>query len=401
MNTQGCPVRKLVPPDETSGPDLELVDTADGPRLLVRDFETARRVLRSETARQAGFGAETIRRSADRMRPPILYLHGAEHREQRKAAARLFAPVVIEGYRPMMEALAGRLVAELRPDRSTDLSRLSLRMAVEVAAQVVGLTNSSLSGMTRRLNVFFAGDPLWTKRTLPGLYAAVRSQVATFAFYRLDVRPAITARRAAPADAGDDVISQLLQAGFSDLEILTECITYGAAGMVTTREFITAAAWHLVDDPALLEQYRAADRAERVALLAEALRLEPVVGHLYRRVTEPIEVGVNGASRTVAPDTLIDLHLRSINADAQAVGDQSTALCPGRELGRGVPASMLAFGDGPHKCPGGPLALMETEIFLSALLARDVVADGPPRIRWNPTTEGYDLDRFRLRLAPH
>lgn len=27
-------------------------------------------------------------------------------------------------------------------------------------------------------------------------------------------------------------------------EILAECITYGAAGMVTTREFIAVVAWH-------------------------------------------------------------------------------------------------------------------------------------------------------------
>jgi cytochrome P450 len=48
-----------------------------------------------------------------------------------------------------------------------------------------------------------------------------------------------------------DVISQLLQQGFNDLEILTEALTYGAAGMATTREFVTLAAWHLLDEPDL------------------------------------------------------------------------------------------------------------------------------------------------------
>lgn len=392
----GCPVRKLAPPEENAGPDLEMVEGPDGPRLVVRGFEAARTVLRSETVRQAGFGAETIGRSADRMRPPILYLHGSEHREQRKAAARLFAPAVIEGYRPMMEELAGRLVAELREDRGTDLSRLSLRMAVEVAARTVGLTNSSLSGMTRRLNTFFAGDPLWTRRTLPALAAAVRSQAATFAFFNLDVKPAIRARRREPQE---DVISQLIAAGFSDLEILTECVTYGAAGMVTTREFITAAAWHLLDAADLLQRYRSAEGADRIALLAETLRLEPVVGHLYRRTEEAVELAGNGTTRTVPAGTMIDLHLRPINADPSAVGPDGTGLCPGRELRRGVPASMMSFGDGAHKCPGGPLALMETEVFLSALFAREVSAAGPPRVRWNPVTEGYDLDRFMIRVS--
>jgi cytochrome P450 len=41
------------------------------------------------------------------------------------------------------------------------------------------------------------------------------------------------------------VVSQLLSLGFRDLEILTECLTYAAAGMVTTRELIGVAGWHL------------------------------------------------------------------------------------------------------------------------------------------------------------
>ena len=47
------------------------------------------------------------------------------------------------------------------------------------------------------------------------------------------------------------MISQLLQQGFDDLEILTEALTYAAAGMATTREFVTVAAWHLLDEPDL------------------------------------------------------------------------------------------------------------------------------------------------------
>ena len=31
--------------------------------------------------------------------------------------------------------------------------------------------------------------------------------------------------------------------------------------------------------------------------------------------------------------------------------------------------------------------------------ALDLVAEGPPRVRWNPVSQGYDLDRFRVRLG--
>ena len=30
--------------------------------------------------------------------------------------------------------------------------------------------------------------------------------------------------------------------------------------------------------------------------------------------------------------------------------------------------------------------------------ALDIVADGPPRVRWNPVSQGYDLDHFMVRL---
>ena len=80
------------------------------------------------------------------------------------------------------------------------------------------------------------------------------------------------------------------------------------------------------------------------------------------------------------------------------VGENPELLCPGRELPAAVPPTLLSFGDGHHRCPGGPLAILETDIFLHRLLTHDVVAASPPRVRWNPVSQGYDLDRFMVRL---
>lgn len=393
--TPGCPVRKLDPDRPSSAPDLatlglETVDEPGGTRWRVRSFEVARQILRqADGTRQAGFGGDQIH--GGMMRPPILYQEGAPHRQQRKASARLFAPKITEGYRPMMETLSDELVGRLRRDRSVDLTSLAMLMAVRVTAQVVGLTNSSLSGMSRRLNIFFVGDPLTVDRSPIGLARTARRATAVTRFLYQDVKPAIRARRRQPQD---DVISQLLEQGFTDTEILTECLTYGAAGMVTTREFITMAAWHLLDDPPLLARFRDGDLAARTAILNETLRLEPVVGHLLRRTEQPIEVtGV-----TIPAGALVDLDLRAVNADPATVGADPDRLCPGRDLPAGVPASVMSFGDGHHRCPGGPIAIMQSEVFLSALLRRDVVAAGPPEVRWNAVSMGYELDRFLIRI---
>ncbi|MGW6128919.1 cytochrome P450 [Cellulomonas sp. NPDC055163] len=334
------------------------------------------------------------------MRPPILYLEGQEHHTQRRAAARLFAPKVTEDYRDLMEEVSERLVGSIGTRRPVDLSRLSLLMAVHVAGRVIGLTSSSVRGQSRRLDAFFAGDSTEKVTDLGSLVRSLRRSSALARFHWFDVRPAVRAHRrraAAGAPGQDDVISQLVEQGFSDLDILTECVTYGAAGMATTREFITVAAWHLLDDPPLLARYRAAGRDERLAVLDETLRLEPVVGHLYRRTTAPLTLAGPDGPVDLPEGTLIDLDLRAVNAEHAVVGDDPLGLCPGRDLPRGVPATLMSFGDGHHRCPGAPLAIMETEVFVTALLRRDVVADGPPHVRWNEVTQGYDLDRFLVR----
>ena len=396
--TSGCPARKLVPQGEPAGPAVEHVDDAAGDRWVVRSFTVARDVLRaSEGVRQAGFGADQVHRAEQRMRPPVLYLEGAAHRDQRRAAARFFAPKVTEGYRGFMQALSDELVSRLRTDVAVDLSQLSLRLAVQVAAQVIGLTSSPVTGMTRRLDAFFAGSGTAPGRGPLARVRALRRQTDLLRFFYLDVKPAIRARRRQPRE---DVISQLLEQGFSDLDILTECVTYGAAGMATTREFITVAAWHLLDQPALLQRYREAETAERLAILEETLRLEPVVGHLYRRTTSPLTLAAPDGPQELPAGTLVDLDIRAVNADPSVVGDEPLGLCPSRQLPRTVPTTVLSFGDGHHKCPGGSLAVMETEVFLTTLFTRDVVAQGSPKICWNAVTAGYDLDGFLVSLRP-
>lgn len=394
--TVACPVRKLSPPGTEAGPALERVDGGDEPVWVVRSFELARRILREPDAtRQAGFGADQVFR-AQAMRPPILYLEGDQHRLQRRAAARFFAPVVIEGYRPMMEDLADQLVGRLRADRATDLTRLAMRMAVQVAARVIGLTDSSVAGMSRRLGAFFASNPLSAGRGPAARVRGVLGGARTAHFYAADVRPSIRTRR---RHAREDIISQLIGLGFSDVEILTECVTYAAAGMATTRELMSAAAWHLIDDPALLGRYRSGDVARRRQLLEELLRVEPVVGYLRRRTTRAYAVDGPDGPVEIAAGALVDLRLRVVNADPAVAGEDGTSVCPGRTVPSSVPRAVMSFGDGHHRCPGGPLAVMETEVLLSRLFDRDVVADHPPHVHWNPVSQGYDLSRFPIRLA--
>lgn len=408
-NPRSCPVphervghQKTNPLVELSSPAV--VCDAEG-TWHIRGFEEARTILRSKDTRQAGFQADQITSMPGLYNKPILYQEGKTHQQQRKQTAQFFTPkTVSSSYRVFIEDLSDRLVERIRHGRTVDLSRLSLVLAVQVAARVVGLTNSRVPGMEKRLDVFFQetaeaeamkGQGRWEKR-LRQLRSIMR-QRHMLTFFFLDVQPAIEARKRHPEQ---DVISHLLEQNYSAPEILTECVTYGAAGMVTTREFISLAAWHLLEQPELRARYLVAPEEERFEILHEALRLEPVVGHLYRRATAPIELESQGRRYTIPTDALIHLHVYAANADESVVGEEPLALCPGRSIqGERIPSMLMSFGDGAHRCPGSYLAIQETDIFLQRLLALDNLRiERPPTLTWNEISTGYELRNFQVTL---
>lgn len=363
----------------------------------VRGYEQARTILRSTDTRQAGFRAELVGRMPRKANLPILFLDGKPHHEQRKQTARFFTPrAVSENYRHLMEAFADRMIRELQRRKSADLSQLSMKLAVRVAAEVVGLTNSRLPGMDRRLDAFFNNTEIKRSRSPRALLHMARTQARIAAFFYLDVKPAIEARRKQPRE---DVISHLLAHNYSDAEILTECITYGAAGMATTREFISIAAWHMLEQPELRERYLAGDEDERQQILQELLRLEPVVGHLYRRATADIDLNAGDTSITVPQGSLIDLHIYAINADESIVGEHPLAICPQRDLPERVGPAMMGFGDGHHRCPGAYIALQESDIFLQRLLRLPrLEIRQKPSVSWNPLVAAYEVRQFMLAV---
>jgi cytochrome P450 len=379
--------------DPTSAP---IERDAQG-RWHVRGFEEARAVLRSGDTKQAGFNAEFLDRMPG-MNQPILYLEGKAHQQQRKQTARFFTPKTVStSYRQLMERLADQMVTELQRRKLADLSQLSLKLAVRVAAEVVGVTNSLLPGMDKRLDVFFqsrVANDGWRQRMVRRLFGK-RWEIVKFFF--LDVKPAIRARKRQPKE---DVISHLLSLNYSDTEILTECVTYAAAGMVTTREFISVAAWHFLEHPALRERYLVAPEAERHAMLEETLRLEPVVGNLSRRATADLKIESNGEQVIIPKGAFIDIQISQANLDETITGEHPELLCPGRKLRHdNIPAALMGFGDGHHRCPGAYIAIQETDIFLQRLLALEGLRiERLPIITWNDLTTGYELRKFIIAV---
>lgn len=390
--------RRALREDETDLPRVERI----GAVWRIRSLEAARQALRArDQTRQAGFSAEWIPQGHLKHHP-ILVSDGPLHDEQRSKVARFLAPAVVElRYGGVMESCADRLLEQARAAGSCRLDDLALQYTVEVTAQVVGLTESKVPAMARRLVSFFNQPPLDVTRPDLGrtrsqwARAGINALLPIARFHLADVLPAIRARRRNP---GDDIISHLLKEGYTAADILVECVTYGTAGMVTTRELIAMACWHLLTSPPLRDRYLVAGRTERFAILNEIIRLEPVVGHLYRRATADVGLTEGDKSWTVPAGDLIDICVRQANADAVALGDRPLDLCPGRDLPRAVNPAVLSFGDGAHRCPGQPLALFETDILLTRLLGMAPRVAAEPSLAWDNLIEGYQLRGLVLDL---
>lgn len=343
----------------------------------VTGYAAGRAVLRSTDTVQAGLGVETVEKLPPSIRRPVLYRDGEEHREHRRQTARFFTPRrVDEHYRTLMERVADEQLAVLTTHKEADLAKLSFRMAIEVVSAVIGLTDSR-PGLAKRLDAFFPekfGKPGFT--SLHGIRWVFRQNFQFLGIYLADVRPAVRRRR---RQRQDDLISHLIDEGCRDGEILGECLTFAAAGMVTTREFVNVVAWHLFTDEALRHRYTTGDEPQRVALLHELLRLEPVVGNLKRRTTKALTV----AGTEIPAGELVDVDVSVANLETEDDG-------PG-----------LSFGDGPHKCPGAYVAVQEADIFLSKLFALpDVRMVQPPRVAMKPEISSYELKEFIVSVRP-
>ncbi|WP_280442727.1 cytochrome P450 [Nocardia brasiliensis] len=346
-------------------------------------------LLRDGRTVQAGLGIETIEMLPRRIRRPVVYQDGAEHREHRREIARYFGPKwVDEHYRDVMVQVADAQIAKLRRSGECMLSDLSFALAIEVAAAVVGVRGGP--GIQRRLERFFP-----EKFGRPGLgspreiYWLLRQGSNWLRVYLRDIRPAVRLRR---KTRRDDLISHLLDQGWTEVEMLGECLTYAAAGMITTREFVNVAAWHLFTDDQLLRHYRDAAEPDRIALLHEILRLEPVVGTLRRRTTAAIEVPGPEGPVVIPAGELVDVAVDLANADPAVMGVRPLDICPGRVPSAGTSDAGLSFGAGAHRCPGAHIAILETDIFLTRLFAQeDVYMKIPPQVAIDNLIDGYLL----------
>ncbi len=342
----------------------------------VTSFHQFREIMRSPRMRQANVQAG-MENAVDPEMVSFFYLDGEEHRRRRASVSHYFTPKAItERYHPVITGTTDRLIADLRKSGSAKLDVMSFQLAVDVAAEIVGLTERDSRGLATRMRRTLDSTLIEIRNPVKRLANGARVAFNMWNFYRSDLAPAVRARR---TKAQDDVIGYMVQNNYSTKAMIIECLTYAGAGMVTTREFIVVCAWHLFDNGPLRERFLAGDEREQFAILYEILRLEPVAAMLYRRDAE-------------AGGEVFALDVRAANTDEQVAGECPFSLDPDRAKRMKAEPSFMSFGDGHHRCPGAQVALHETRVFLDTLLrVPGIRLERPPEVLWNGMIGSYEL----------
>lgn len=386
---QGCPVHQGRD-DRKSAKIAEANLSPQHGARKVGTFGFSRDILRSPKVRQAG-PAGSPSGEAEIKNPgevSFFFLDGEEHRKRRAAVAGLFAPkTIVTRHQAVMTSTMNDIVAKLRARGSAPLDELSWHMAVVVAADIIGLTHSdSTENLANRVKAVLDSSLSKSRGPLGKVIFMIQMLTRVGRFWKQDMVPAIAARRLQPRD---DVISYMVKENYSKKGMIMEALSYGGAGMMTTREFIVMCAWHLFEKPELRERFLSGEEADQFAILEEILRLEPVASLVHRRAAEDIETKDGAAVRK---GEVVAVSIRDANTDEAITGPCPFELDPDRARRMKVVGPYMSFSDGPHRCPGAQVALHETRIFLDSLLRLPGIRmEREPEILWNQQIQGYEL----------
>lgn len=284
----------------------------------------------------------------------MLNKDGADHARLRALVSQAFTPRRVAELRPRVEAIARALVDGIADRGAADLiAAFAYPLPTIVILEMLGVPL-----VDRDRFRAWGAALVEVPRTAEDAERAV-AQLTEFVAY---VRALCAERRAAPQD---DLLSALVGAEaegdhLSETELISTLVLLIVAGHETTVNLIANAVLALAREPAKRDAL-AADPTRMPAAVEEFLRYDgPVERTFHRWVAEDVEWE---GHRLAKGDPVIFV-IASANRDA-ARFERPDEL----DLDR-APKGHLAFGKGMHYCLGAPLARLEAEVALNALLAR-------------------------------
>ncbi|MDX1691732.1 MAG: cytochrome P450 [Acidimicrobiia bacterium] len=338
--------------------DLTFFARHDDVTAVLRDARFGRRATHrldpQDLSRpEVGSGYPTWERF---VRGSFIDLEPPEHTRLRALVAPAFRKRSAELLRPLLDATADRLLDELLERDAVDMiADYATPIPVEMITALMGVPEADHPML---LDWSHAIVRLFDYDATPDEGEAAERAVGEFVAY---LRPIVRRRRAEP---GDDLISQMAAARhdgepYSDDDVVATAILTLNAGHEATVHAIGNAVLALGRHPDVFAALR--DEPSLVPGAAEELlRYDTPLQMFERWVLEDVDWRGHRLER----GTKVGLLFGSANRDAE-VFDDPDRIVPTRDHRLHV-----SFGGGVHHCVGAPLARVELEVALGALVRR-------------------------------
>ncbi len=287
----------------------------------------------------------------------MVFRNPPEHTRLRGLMSKAFTPRAVESLRPNVSALVDLLLDRIGDRREIDwIADVAGPLPALVIMDMLGVPRDAVGSMKEWSDemALFIGSA----RGSADKYERARHGSHAMAEY---FRRVIAERRQSPKD---DLISAMIAARdqnqqLSEDELVASCMLFLFAGHETTTNLIGNALIQLAQYPG--EQSRLRDNPVLIdTAVEEFLRFDGPSGGLARVVGVEHEF----AGRTLKAGDRIFAMLNAANRDGRVFAQ------PDRfDVGRN-PNRHVTFGFGIHFCLGAPLARIEGQICINALLRR-------------------------------
>ena len=305
----------------------------------------------------AAMGLEALTPIARVMVKQMLFLDAPAHTRLRGLASYAFTPRRVAVLRQHIEEITNRLLdAAAERGRMDVIADLGAPLPAIVTAEMLGVPTEDHEQL-KNWSADFA-EVLGNFQHNPDRAARMLRATDGMAEY---FRARIREQKRQPREG---LINALLTAEIdgdrlTEEEVVANCIITMVGGQETTTNLIGNGVLTLLRHPAELARLRA-DLSLIPSAVEELLRFEPPSQHTARMAPDDIEMG----SKRIKKRQAVIAVMAAGNRDPERFPDPDRL-----DLGR-TDNRHLSFGWGAHFCFGAPLARIEGQVALSALVQR-------------------------------